>query len=197
MSIRRIWRFLRTRLTGGVVLPPHITLGKRVLLGRGVRLDHAHGHLITIEDDVIIATGTRILAHDAAGTRRTGMTWVAPVRVCKRAFVGADSILLPGVTIGEDAVVAAGSVVARDVPAQTVVAGVPARRIGTIAEFDRKRIASKRPVFDRRLYNKWPIPPERLTELDKAASGGGYFFGPASSPSISDSHSGSQDDAGE
>ena len=184
-------RKLRTALTGvafspgGIALPPHITLGTNVYFGTGVTLDDAHGHLVTIEDDAVIAAGVRILTHDAAGNRRTGLTWVAPVRVCRRAFVGAASVLLSGVTIDEDAVIAAGSVVARDVPARTVAAGVPARAIGTTGALDRKRLASDRSVFDRLLYNKWPIPPEYLSELDTAASDGGYFFGPVSSRSAS------------
>lgn len=168
---------LQSAVTGRVKLPPHITLGQRAYLGEGVQLDGSHGHLITIEDDAVIAAGARILTHDSAGVRRNGLTWVAPVKVCKRAFVGADALVLPGVTIGEDAVVAAGSVVTDDVAAGVIVAGVPAHPIGTTADFDRMRAEQDRPMFDRRVYNKWPLSTDLLRELDEASSSGGYFFG--------------------
>ena len=55
-----------------------------------------------------------------------------PVRICKNAWVGAGATILPGVTVGENAVVAAAAVVTKDVPANTIVAGNPARIIKTI-----------------------------------------------------------------
>lgn len=182
VNLLRLCRRMRALLTGRVELPPHIVLGANVHLGVGVLLDMCHGHLITIEDDAVIATGTRILTHDSAGNRRNGLTWVAPVRVGRRAFVGADSLILPGVTIGPDAIVAAGSVVVDDVASHTVVAGTPARVIGTVADFDSKRANDARPVFDRSVYNRWPLEVKRLQELDEAAAAGGYYFGPSSRP---------------
>ena len=55
-----------------------------------------------------------------------------PVRICKNAWVGAGATILPGVTVGENAVVAAAAVVTKDVPANTIVAGNPAKIIRTI-----------------------------------------------------------------
>ena len=55
-----------------------------------------------------------------------------PVRICKNAWVGAGATILPGVTVGENAVVAAAAVVTKDVPANTIVAGNPAKIIKTI-----------------------------------------------------------------
>ncbi len=52
----------------------------------------------------------------------------------RNCWIGANSVILPGVTIGENSVVAAGSVVTKDVPADTVVAGVPARVIKNVTE---------------------------------------------------------------
>lgn len=178
MNVARWIRRFHTLLTGQVELPPHIVMGRNVHLGRGVSLDLSHGHLITLEDDVVLAAGVRILVHDSAGVRRNGLTWVAPVLIARGAFIGADSLVLPGVTVGEDAIVAAGSVVTSDVDSGTVVAGVPARLIGTVAEFDAKRKALQRPVFDRQSYNRWPLDDAMLVELDEASSSGGYFFGP-------------------
>lgn len=96
-------------------------------------------YLVTIEDEVLISDDVIVLTHD-------GATWVerdlrpdihkyGRVRICKRAFVGTRSIVMPGVTIGERAIVGANSVVTKDVPPRTVVAGVPARVICTVDEF--------------------------------------------------------------
>jgi acetyltransferase-like isoleucine patch superfamily enzyme len=52
----------------------------------------------------------------------------------RNCWIGANSVILPGVTVGENSVVAAGSVVTKDVPADTVVAGVPARVIKKVTE---------------------------------------------------------------
>ena len=57
-----------------------------------------------------------------------------PVLIDKNAWLGANSTILPGVTVGKNAVIAAGAVVTKDVPANTVVAGVPAKIIKKIGE---------------------------------------------------------------
>jgi maltose O-acetyltransferase len=59
--------------------------------------------------------------------RREGLEFGRPVRIGRNAWIGGGAIILPGVTIGDDAVVGAGSVVTRDVPAGTTVFGNPAR----------------------------------------------------------------------
>jgi acetyltransferase-like isoleucine patch superfamily enzyme len=62
---------------------------------------------------------------------------MAPIRICRGAWIGARSIILKGVTIGEGAIVGAGSVVTRDVPAFTIVAGNPARILRELATDER------------------------------------------------------------
>lgn len=176
MNIRRAMGNIRALLTSKIVMPPGITIGRNVHFGLGVILDQSHGHLITIGSDVVIAPGARILVHDSARARINGRTWVSPVRIGDRAFVGAEALIMPGVTIGEDALVAAGSVVISDVEAGTIVAGVPARVIGDVDEFDRKRTESTARAFDRKIYNRWPLDAAKLAELDAAAEEGGYFF---------------------
>jgi hypothetical protein len=136
--------------------------------------------MIVLEDDVVIASGARILVHDAAANRITGLTWMAPVTVKERAFVGSNAILLPGVTVGADAVVAAGAVVTSDVPDGTVFAGVPARQIGTTGELVDGLIARDRPVFSRSTYSRASVSADLLAQLDEAAASGGFFFGPTS-----------------
>ena len=90
-------------------------------------LNWANGCLIGHQ--VVIAT----LNHDFDPTKRGGM-YPAPVRLGNNVWVGAHATILAGVTVGDNAVVAAGAVVTKDVPANAVVGGVPARIIKMIGE---------------------------------------------------------------
>jgi maltose O-acetyltransferase len=170
LAIRNLW-------VGDPAIPHNIAIGRDVYIGPGVTLDWSFGHLITIGDEVTIVSGTRVLCHDASSNRRLGVTWCAPVSIGRRVYIGADSLIMPGVTIGDDAVVAAGAVVTRDVAPRTVVAGVPARQISTTAELDSKRrdLLTSRPSFgpDHR-GNR--LPTEKAEELAIAAADGGYFL---------------------
>jgi acetyltransferase-like isoleucine patch superfamily enzyme len=177
-EVRRRIENALVRLLGRPLIPPHTVIGRDVYIGRTVNLDWRHGHLITIRDQVTLVDGTRILCHDASSNRREGLTWVAPVTIGERAFVGADCLILPGVSIGADAVVAAGSVVSRDVAAGTIVAGVPAQPIGMVAELDaeRRALARTRPVFPTADYHREELSPEKIEELRAAGRAGGYFL---------------------
>ncbi len=105
--------------------PHRITIGKHSIINYGVLLDGRRG--LTIGNNVSISEGTVILTlgHDvdAPDFALKG----ARVTIGDRAFVGAYARILPGVTVGEGAVVAAGAVVVGDVAPYTLVAGVPAR----------------------------------------------------------------------
>ena len=89
---------------------------------------------VTIEDEVFVGHGVMFIndryprATDALGrTQREGDWECTPTLVRRRASIGSNATILCGVTIGEEAIVGAGSVVTRDVPARTIVAGNPAR----------------------------------------------------------------------
>jgi len=99
-----------------------------------VNLDCAFGHLISVDDEATIVSGTRVLSRDAAGNRRLGLTWCVPVAVGERAHVGANARMPPGVSIGDGAIGATGAVVTGDVPAGAVVAGIPASPISSVVE---------------------------------------------------------------
>lgn len=126
-----------------------VTIGNRVFIGNSTLICRT---AIVFEDDIFVAWGCHFYDHDSHSqdyrerekdmTRqledyRGGRDFIAskdwsvvstrPIRVCSHAWVGMNCIVLKGVTIGEGAIVAAGSIVTRDVPAWTVVAGNPAR----------------------------------------------------------------------
>jgi len=88
---------------------------------------------ITLDDDVLIGPGASLISvnHQLEPAHRRELE-LQPIHISQNAWVGAKAIILPGITVGQNAVVAAGAVVTKDVPANTVVAGVPAKRIKTI-----------------------------------------------------------------
>ncbi len=93
---------------------------------------------VTIEDECFIGHGVMFIndkyprSTTGDGSLQTEADWsVTPTRVQKRASIGSNATILCGVTIGEGAMVGAGSVVTHDVPAGAVVAGVPARPVRT------------------------------------------------------------------
>jgi UDP-2-acetamido-3-amino-2,3-dideoxy-glucuronate N-acetyltransferase len=92
---------------------------------------------VTIEDEVFVGHGVMFTndrfprATTDAGELQQRTDWkLEPTRVCQRASIGSHATILCGLTIGEGAIIGAGAVVTRNVPAHTVVAGVPARIIG-------------------------------------------------------------------
>lgn len=96
---------------------------------------------VTIEDEVFVGHGV-MFTNDVFprsttpdGRLATAADWTcSPTRVCRRASIGSNATILPNLTIGENAIVAAGAVVTRDVPANATVAGVPARVVGTVPD---------------------------------------------------------------
>ncbi len=106
-----------------------IQLGAGCFVGNGCEFNISHR--LTVGENTLIAAGTRFIDHNhgiAAGAPiKHQPETSAPITVGPDVWIGANSLILQGVTIGEGAVVAAGSVVTHSVPAFTVVAGCPAR----------------------------------------------------------------------
>jgi len=137
---------LMTELTGKPVdgsfrmFPPfqtdcgkNITLGKNVFINSGCHFQDQGG--ITIGDNCLIGhcVVMATLNHCLAPEDRASMT-PAPIILGNNVWIGANATILQGVTIGDNAVVAAGAVVAKDIPAGTVVAGVPAKVVKELRE---------------------------------------------------------------
>lgn len=85
-------------------------------------IDIAFPWLVEIGDDTVL-TGCTVLAHDASIHRELGYSKVGVTSIGKRCFLGHGSIILPGVTIGDDCIIGAGTVVSKDLPSGTVLAG--------------------------------------------------------------------------
>lgn len=107
-----------------------LTLGERVFINTGATV--VANHSIILGDDCLIGDLVAIFDTDHHQLEPSRPTRVAPVRLGANVWVGRSATILPGVTIGDHAVIAAGSVVTEDVPPRTLVAGVPARPIRTL-----------------------------------------------------------------
>ena len=123
---------------GAVIRPPfHCDYGYNISLGDGVFLNFNCVILDVVEvvigDRTQIGPATQIYAADHprdAETRRSGLEFGRPVRIGSDVWIGGGALLLPGVSVGDDAIIGAGSVVTRDVPAGATVRGNPARVAG-------------------------------------------------------------------
>lgn len=117
-----------------------------VQVGRDCRLASCNfgsePYLVRLGDRVEVTAGVEFITHDGAvwvlRDRRPEIDVIAPIEVGDHSFLGANAIILPGVRIGHHVIVGAGAVVTRDVPDETVVAGIPARHVCSLAEYERK-----------------------------------------------------------
>ncbi|MDI1315623.1 DapH/DapD/GlmU-related protein [Prosthecobacter sp.] len=132
-------RVLLSQITGteidpsSAIFPPfHINYGKHTKIGKNVFINFDCVFLgfggITIDDGVFIAPKVSLLTegHPLSPEKRHSLT-LAPIHIQRNAWIGANATIMQGVTIGENAVVAAGAVVTKDVPGNTVVGGIPAK----------------------------------------------------------------------
>jgi acetyltransferase-like isoleucine patch superfamily enzyme len=120
-----------------VFTPLYINYGKHTRIGKNVFINFDCTFLdlggITIEDNVLIAPKVSLLSegHPVSPEDRHSLM-VGHVHIKKNAWIGAGVTILPGVTVGENTIVAAGAVVSKDVPDNTIVGGIPAKLIKTI-----------------------------------------------------------------
>ncbi|MDR1964743.1 MAG: maltose O-acetyltransferase [Planctomycetaceae bacterium] len=114
-----------------VFTPLYINYGKNTRIGKNVFINFDCVFLdlggITIEDNVLIAPKVSLLSeeHPISPDNRQSLM-VGHIHIKKNVWIGANATILPGVTIGENSIVASGAVVMRDVPANVIVGGIPA-----------------------------------------------------------------------
>lgn len=127
------------RLRGEYTTEKLISMGMKVGKNFGrlndVILDPSHCWLIEIGDNVTLAPRVHILCHDASTKTFLNYTKIGRVTIGNKVFIGAGSVILPGVTIGNNVIIGANTTVTHDVPDGVVVAGSPARIIYTLEEY--------------------------------------------------------------
>lgn len=122
-------------------------VGKNVSMGYDIYYDVHNSSLITIEDDVWVASRSLILCHKRdltmyrKGDNYNDLGYIKlPVTLKKGCVIGMSAIIMPGVTVGEGAIVGAGSLVVKDVPAWTIVTGNPARVVKEIKDREDSKV---------------------------------------------------------
>lgn len=165
------------RLRGEYTTEKLISMGMQVgtNFGRlhGVILDPSHCWLITIGDNVTMAPRVHILCHDASTKHFLGYTKIGRVNIGDNVFIGAESVVLPGVNIGSNVIVGANSTVTHDVPDGVVVAGSPARVISTLEEYlakERSRMETA-PCYGEEYTLRQNVSMEKCMEQKAALDG--------------------------
>lgn len=180
--MRKILKELVYRLRGEYTTEKLVSMG--MVVGKnfkrlnGVILDSSHCWLIEIGDDVTMAPRVHILCHDASTKTFLNYTKIGRVSIGNRVFIGAASIVLPGVTIGNDVVIGAGSVVTHDVPDGVVVVGNPARVVCSLEQYLRKERARMEgsPCYGEEYTLRKAVPMElRLSQKSELNGKIGYI----------------------
>jgi len=110
-------------------------VGKNVIISPSARIDENYPYLISIGNNCVIGPNVRLLTHDSTLNMFNGNYMkVARITIKDNCVISMNSTILPGVTIGPDVLVATGSVVNKDIPPNTCVAGVPARYYGKFSD---------------------------------------------------------------
>lgn len=114
-------------------------VGKDVFIGSDVWIDTGHADLITIDDHAHVTGRTVLLCHKkdlsdyCVGDDYAAQRYMtAPIHLCKGCSTGTGTIVMPGVTVGEGAIIGAGSLVTKDIPAWTIAMGRPAKVVKQI-----------------------------------------------------------------
>ena len=139
MNIKQIYSMVRSKIDRKYQIKE--LRNKGCIIGNNVALnnsfvDPGFCFLIEIGDNVTFSRAS-VLAHDGSTQIVIGKSRVARVKIGSNVFVGYQSIIMPGVTIGDNSVIGAGSVVTRDIPANVVAVGNPCRVLREIGERDR------------------------------------------------------------
>jgi acetyltransferase-like isoleucine patch superfamily enzyme len=122
-----------------IFIPFYTNFGRHILIGKNVFINHACSFLdlggITIEDDVLIGPKVNLITenHPVSPSQRKSLI-LSPILIKRNAWIGAGATILPGVTVGENSIIAAGAVVTKNVADNTIVGGIPARVIKSINE---------------------------------------------------------------
>ena len=127
-----------------------LTLGKNVEIVEDFFFDPSHCFLISIGDDCTFAPGVRLIAHDASTYKHLGYTKIGKIIIGKKCFLGDSVTILPGITIGDNCIIGAGSVVTKDIPGGMIAAGNPAKTICSVSSYLEKiqKIAATKKIFD-------------------------------------------------
>ena len=139
--LRKYLAILRGQLDLEKLKKRGLKVGDNFKLTANNVIDPSHCWHIEIGNNVILAPGVHILAHDASTGLFLGYTKIGNVKIGNNVFIGAKSVVLMGVTIGDNVIIGAGSIVSHDIPSNSVAYGNPARVASSLDEYLNKEKA--------------------------------------------------------
>ena len=173
MNVRKLIDRLRGEPQLEKLKAEGLEIGDNFAYGHYCFFDPSHCFLISIGDNVTLSTRVHILAHDASTKRHIGYAKIGRVIIKSRVFIGANTTILPGVTIGENSIVGAGSVVSHDVEDNAVYAGVPARKICSLEEYLKKVNSTEENLwFEEDFTMRGGITKDKKQEMKERLEGG-------------------------
>ncbi|WP_026694384.1 acyltransferase [Peribacillus kribbensis] len=166
--LRRMGKISNEELTVNACISRGMKVGKGCHGLAACTIDYAHCWLIEIGKHVTFAPQVYLLAHDASTKRYLNFTKIAKVKIHDHAFIGARALIMPGVSIGEGSIIAAGSVVTKSVPAGFVAGGNPAKILCTTTDYISKH---RNKMQNSHIYDgSWTIGNDISIEMCKTMS---------------------------
>lgn len=146
-----------------------VKIGKNCKIMNNVTIDYSHYWLIKIGNNVTLAPNVHVLAHDSSTKNDLNYTKIGLVKIQDNVFVGAGSIIMPGVTLGENSVIGAGSIVVKDIPGNSVAIGNPCKVISSCKEYlsRQKALMNKENCFDKNFTIQGNISEEKKEKMIK------------------------------
>lgn len=145
-----------------------LKIGRNVTIMPTAEIDDSYPYLISIGDNSSISRHVQLIAHDQSPSKFTPNNYerLGRIDIKENCFIGQSAIILPNVTIGPNVLVAAGSVVNKDIPPNTCVVGVPARVYAKFDDYIQKNIerANKGSVIDSK-ETMHPVPSETREKI--------------------------------
>lgn len=141
MNIKILIKKINRKIKGGVrsieeLKACGVTIGENCYVYGNI--DHGHEYLVSMGNKVTLATGSSILTHDASTKRILGYSKIGRVDIGDNVFIGAGTIVLPGIRIGNNVVIGAGSVITKNIPDNSIAVGNPAKVISDYSSFVEK-----------------------------------------------------------
>lgn len=172
--IKKIIQILNREVPTEILVRRGLKVGKDFNRQQGVFIDPTHCYLIEIGNDVTMSIRVTLMAHDASTKKLIGYTKLGKIKIGNHVFIGANATILPGVTIGDYAIIGAGSVVTKDVPDKTIVAGCPAKRICSTDEYRCRHdeYVKNIKVFDSSYRMDKHLSKEKIKEIQRATQKG-------------------------
>ena len=173
-----MWRNILCRLRGETstkeLIKRGLIVGENLKRMHGTIIDDSHPWLIEIGDNVTLAPGVHILAHDASTKTFLNYTKIGRVSIGDNVFIGAGTVVLPGVTIGKNTIIGANSTITHDLPEGVVAVGCPAKVICTTEEYlskEKNRMKTAH-CYDERFTLRGHVTLAQMQQQKKELSNG-------------------------